>query len=497
MITLNDSKNIENIEKKEEDKSLEKTPKTNDIEIEKKLERTRKLSIVEGSFSSIAGGAGENYVSPYVLSLNASNAEIGFLSSFPGLFGPLMQIFGSKLMEKYDRKKLIVAFVALQALSWLLFVIAGILFLRSFYPDLIVPFLIISYIINITFGSIVSPSWFSMMGEITPEKMRGSYFAKRNRINGAIAIIVTIVAALWLDYSKKTDMVIYGFIALFVISAIGRSISAYYFTKHYIPKINFEKGYYFSFLQFIKKAPSNNFGHFAIYVALINLTVSFAGPFFAVYMLKDLHFNYTWFTLVNISASIFSVIMMPLWGKFADKYGNRELLRIGSLIVPFIPFFWLLNTNPIYLILIPQLISGIGWAAFNLGASNFIYDAVTVQRRGIVIAYYSLLNGVAVFIGASLGGLTAQYLHISFMNIFLFIFLISGIGRMIIVIFMLPHIKEVRKETTPIKKNPLFYIKHLNFINGTIHPIYGTLRNMMHPFSALKIRKDIKAKAKI
>jgi len=489
VITLDDSENIENIEKKGENKSLEKVPKTNDIEIEKKLEKTRKLSIIEGSFSAVSGGAGETYITPYAIALNATNAEVGFLSSFPGLFGPITQIFGSKLMEKYDRKKLIVTFVALQAASWLLFVVAGILFLRSFAPEFIVPFLIISYIINITFGSIVSPSWFSMMGEIVPEKLRGSYFAKRNKINGAIAIIVTIAAALWLDYSKRIDIVIYGFIILFIISAIGRTLSAYYFTKHYIPKINFEKGYYFSFLQFIKKAPSNNFGRFAIYVALVNLTVSFAGPFFAVYMLKDLHFNYTWFTLVNISASIFSVIMMPLWGKFADKYGNRELVRIGSLIVPFIPFFWLLNANPIYLILIPQLISGIGWTAFNLGASNFIYDAVTVQRRGIVIAYYSLLNGIAVFIGASLGGLTAQFFHPSWINIFLFIFLISGIGRIIIVIFMLPHIKEVRKETTPIKKNPLFYIKHLNFINETIHPLYGTLRNMMHPFSALKIKK--------
>ncbi|MEK6874000.1 MAG: MFS transporter [Nanoarchaeota archaeon] len=458
-------------------------------EIEKKLKKTRKLSITEGSFSAISGGAGENYVAPYALALNATNAEIGFLSSFPGLFGPITQIFGSKLMEKYDRKKLIVTFVALQAASWLLFIIAGILFLRSFAPEFIVPFLIISYIINITFGSIVSPSWFSMMGEITSEKMRGSYFSKRNRINGTIAIIVTVAAALWLDYTKKTDIVIYGFIALFIISAIGRSISAYYFTRHYMPKIKFEKGYYFSFIQFIKKAPFNNFGHFAIYVALVNLTVSFAGPFFAVYMLKDLSFNYTWFTLVNISASIFSVIMMPLWGKFADKYGNRELLRIGSIIVPFIPILWLFNSNPIYLILVPQLVSGIGWAAFNLGASNFIYDAVTVQRRGIVVAYYSLLNGIAVFIGASLGGLTAQYLHLSFMNVFLFIFLVSGIGRMIMVVSLLPHIKEVRNEITPREKNPLLYITHLHLINGPSHPLYGLLKVIVYPLSVFKIRK--------
>ena len=72
------------------DSSEKEDLKESDAEITQKLEKTRKLSIIEGSFSSIAGGAGENYVSPYALSLNASNAEIGFLSSFPGLFGPLM-----------------------------------------------------------------------------------------------------------------------------------------------------------------------------------------------------------------------------------------------------------------------------------------------------------------------------------------------------------------------------------------------------------------------
>ncbi|MEK6890679.1 MAG: MFS transporter, partial [Nanoarchaeota archaeon] len=460
--------------------------------IEKKLEKTRKLSIVEGSAASVSTGAGENYIPPYALALNANNAQIGLLSSFPGILGPLAQIFGSRLMEKYDRKKLIILFVSLQAASWLLFVVAGILFLKSFAPDLIIPFLITSYIINVVFGSFVSPSWFSMMGDIVPEKIRGRYFSKRNRIAGIVSIIATIVAAFWLDYTKNIDIAIIGFICLFIICSIGRFISAYYFTKHYVPKIKLEKGYYFSFFQFIKKAPTNNFGKFAIYVALINLTVSFAGPFFAVYMLKDLNFNYFWFTIVNISSGVFSILIMPLWGKFADKYGNRQLLKIGSLIVPFIPILWLFNTNPIYLILVPQLVSGLGWAAFNLGASNFIYDAVTVQRRGIILAYYSILNGIAVFIGAGLGGLTAQYLNISFMNVFLFIFLISGIARLLVVFLMLTKIKEVRENVTPIRLNPFVYLKEMHIMSGISHPVSGVQKALMHPKELEKIFKKKK-----
>ena len=466
---------IENNEKNQEEKEK-------NIEIEKKLEKTRKFSIKEGSFASIAGGVGENYVTPYALSLGANTAHIGYLTSFAGLFGPISQIIGSRLMEKYDRKKLIILFVALQSLSWLLFLLAGVFFLNKFSPELIVPFLILSYIVYIIFGSLAAPPWFSMMGDIVPDKIRGDYFSKRNRINGAIALIATLAAAFWLDYTKREDIIIIGFILLFAIASISRFISTYYFTKHYMPKIKLEKDYYFSLLQFIKKAPFNNFGRFAIFIALINLSVNIAGPFFAVYMLKDLGFNYVWFTAINMSAGLFAVIFIHPWGKFADKYGNREVLRLSGLLIPLLPILWIFSSNPYYLIFVPQLLSGIAWAGFNLSASNYIYDAVTVQRRAIVVSYYSLLNGIGVFIGAILGGLIAYYVHLSSINIFLFIFIVSGILRAAVFLLMFPLVKEVRKETVPIHRNPLLYLKE-------VKPIHDVLSLRSTPLAGISIFK--------
>ncbi len=467
--------------------------KPNDNKIEEKLEKTRKYSIKEGSYASISGGVGENYVTPFALSLGANSAHIGFLTSFAGLFGPISQIIGSRLIEKYDRKKLIIFFVALQSLSWLLFVLAGVFFLNKYSPEFVVPFLILSYIIYVIFGSLAAPPWFSMMGDIVPNKIRGDYFSKRNRINGAISLIVTLGAAFWLDYTKREDIIIIGFILLFIIASISRFISTYYFTKHYIPIIKLEKDYYFSPLEFIKKAPYNNFGRFAIFMALINLSVNIAGPFFAVYMLKELQFNYVWFTVINMSAGLFAVIFIHLWGKFSDKYGNREVLRLSGLLIPILPILWIFSPNPYYLIFIPQLLSGIAWAGFNLAASNYIYDAVTVQRRAIVVSYYSLLNGIGVFTGAILGGLVAYYVHLSFINIFLFIFIISGILRGLVFILMFPHIQEVRKETTPIHRNPLLYLKEIK----PIHDVLNIRSTPLAGISIFKKKDSLKEEAKI
>jgi len=306
---------------------------------------------------------------------------------------------------------------------------------------------------------------------LVSDKNRGKFFSKRNRITGFVAMGVTLLAALVLDYFRNKNIVLIGFVILFLLAAIFRYISAYFISKHYDPKHEIKKDSYFGFWQFVKKSPTNNFGKFVIFVALINLATNFAGPFFAVYMLKDLGFSYTWFMLINISTGIFTLLIMGFWGKFGDKYGNRALLKMGCIIIPFSPLFWLVSKNPLVIIFTAQLLSGLGWAAFNLATGNFIYDAVTPQRRGLCVAYYSIFNGVGIFIGATLGGFFAQYVQVSFMNIFLLIFLISSLMRIAIILIMFPLIKEVREV------QPLEGVKFMRYLAiGTPRPFFGIFR---------------------
>ncbi len=471
---------IEKSSKEDNKKVLEKTRD----KLEK--ERTMNLSIKEGSFTSAMSGLGDSYVTPYALTLNANNAQIGFLSSFVGLISPLSQLFGSRLMEKYPRKKIIVIFVLFQALVWIPILLLSFLLWKNLLVKYLPILLILFYSLYAVFGAVAGPSWFSLLGDIVPEKIRGKYFSKRNRINGSVALISTLIAAFLLDYFKTKGLILIGFSILFFLACIFRLISDYLFSKHYDPEFKLQDGYFFSIFQFAKKSTSNNFGKFVIFVSLINLATAIAGPFFTVYMLKDLHFSYTTFMLVNISSSIFSLLSFPLWGRISDKYGNRELLRIGSVLVPFLPIFWLVSSSPYYLAFVPQLIGGIGWAAFNFGASNFIFDSVSPQRRGLCVAYYNIFVGIGIFIGASLGGLLANYLSISFMNKLLFIFLISGITRLLIVFIFLPLIREIR-EVKEAKRNPVLYFKELMPMKGVVYELGHNLTKFTNKIGSLRI----------
>ncbi|MEK9184625.1 MAG: hypothetical protein AAB866_00460, partial [Patescibacteria group bacterium] len=94
-------------------------------EVEKK--KTMKLSVKEGSATAFMSGAGEAYIVPYALALNANNFQVGLLTSAVNLFGSSSQIIGSKLSYRFEKRKLILFSVFLQATMWLIILGLGIL----------------------------------------------------------------------------------------------------------------------------------------------------------------------------------------------------------------------------------------------------------------------------------------------------------------------------------------------------------------------------------
>ncbi len=420
-------------------------------------EKTKKLSIKDGVAWSVMQGAGPSYITPYALAIGANNAQIGFLTSIPSLLGTLSQLFTSKILEKNSRKKILVSGVFLQALTWLPILLVGYLFFyKGLDHGLSATLMILFYTLFIVFGSFVSPAWNSIMKDIV-DKARGNFFGKRNRVIGIFTLISMLTCGFILNYFKKTNLIFIGFVIIFGIAFVARLVSDYFLSKHYEPKLKLEKGYYFSLGSFIKNVPRSNFGKFAVFVALITFASAIASPFFAVYLLKDLNLDYIVWTLVIVANSLSALISMPLWGKFADRFGTLKVLKWTGAVVCLVPLSWfftmfLINVSVplviIYLMAI-ELFSGFIWAGFNLSAFNFIYDAVSREKLALCIAYYNVFNGVGIFLGATLGGILSS-MDIYFWGItpILFVFLVSGFARFIAYILMVSKFKEVRKVET-------------------------------------------------
>ncbi|MFZ5955262.1 MAG: MFS transporter [Nanoarchaeota archaeon] len=415
--------------------------------------KARKISIIEGSACSVMDGFGSRYITPYALALGANNTHIGFLSSIPSLIGDFSQLCSIRLIKKVPRKKIVFFGVLLQALMWLGIIFAGSLFfLFNLSSNLVLILLIFIYSCLIICGGFVEPIWNSWMKDIVPEKS-AAYFGKRTRICNSIALTSMLIAGFILDYFKQTKIFL-GFIILFFIAFIFRSVSALLFLKKYEPQYVHNEESYFSFRSFLKKIHQNNFGKFVIYVALIQFATAIASPFFSVYALKYLEFTYTQYTIMIMAPIIASILLVSSWGKFANKYGNSKVLKICGSMIWLIPFLWMfsplifiLNKNLawFYIILVEGF-SGSVWAGFNLSSSNFIYDAVTKDRIAYCFTYFNILGSIGTFIGAMIGGFISSSNFVFFgLSSILLIFLFSSIMRFSVFLIMAERIKEVRE----------------------------------------------------
>ncbi len=409
--------------------------------------KARRRSIKEGIFSSGKTSFGDYYISPFAIAVNASNSVVSLISSVSGLIGPLSQIFGSRLIEKFPRKKIVLRAVLIESFLWIPFVILSLLFYNGIITNLIPILLLIFFSIYTAVLSVGHPAWFSWVGDLVDESYRGRWFSKRNLIIGATTVLLTISASIFLDFMSKNNLSMIGFSILFGLAFLSRIQSYNVLSKQYEPKLRLKKGDYFSFSAFILRAPKTNFGRFTLFRFTYSIASYISSPLITIYLLRNLQFDYLTYMIIIMSVTIFSVLSMEVWGKFADRYGNYRTLIISSIMTVTLPLLWIISPSVVFLIFVAGLITGIANAGFNLSSGNFIYDNVSHEKRGLAISYFNMLDGLGIFIGAGIAAILIKYLQTPIQPIIV-IFIIGFIARSLVVSLWINHMHESRKTET-------------------------------------------------
>ncbi|MFN3467793.1 MAG: MFS transporter, partial [Candidatus Brocadiales bacterium] len=372
------------------------------------------------------------------------NIQIGVLNSLPRLFVSLSQLKTADLVERFgSRKRLIVPAVFLHAIS--------------FIPIALTPFLmgntallllILGYTWCMVSAHFAGPAWGSMMSDLVPVRRRGSYFGRRDRLLGFVSVLSVFLAGYYLNWiagplPARKEEALFGFFVVFLVAGSARTVSGYLMTLIYDPPLRIKEEHYFSFWDFLKRAPEGNFGRYVTFVATIHFATLMSAPFFAVFMLRDLGFSYLTYSVLVTVAHTVALLSGPFWGRYADKVGNLKVLRICSCILPLLPVLWTFSQDVRYLFFV-QILSGIGWGGFNLCSVNFVYESAIPEKRTRCMSYYSATNGVAAFVGTLLGGFLASHLPHLMGYRLLFLFLLSGTIRALAGLFLLTKVKEVR-----------------------------------------------------
>ena len=424
---------------------------TSPLSATKSIASSLEISWKEGIVAAVMYGITEYYVIPYGLFLGATAQQIGWLVAIPYLLASLSQLLAARAVQWVgSRLRFLVASASLQAV--LLVPMAGLVFWPAAWRMEILLVLMVGFrVVN----NLIVTTWGSLMSDYLPAEKRGGYFGWRSRVVGVAGVFGMMCGGLLL-FTTKASHAAMGFCLLFLVAALCRGISAALLSRmadlpmHHTPEDEF------TFLMFVRRFRESNFVRFVVYVASITFATFLAAPYFSVYMLRDLHWNYLMYMAVHLAGVLASLVAFPIWGRHADVVGNANILKITSLLLPLIPLGWLVSRNPVYLMSV-EFFSGFVWGGFNLCATNFIYDSVSPSKRVRCLGYFTVINGVAMCAGAFLGGILAERIAPVAGFRLLSVFLLSGLLRFAAHFVLSRHFQEVRDSARAVSSRELFF----------------------------------------
>ncbi len=413
--------------------------------------RTSKSLVREGVLDAAKMGASETYLGAFGVFLGGAPFQIGALATLPPLIGSIVQSVGMRMSERASsRRDMVANLMRLQAL--LLLPVAAIPFLFDLGHEAVTALIGVVVLYQMTVG-LIAPVWNSLVGDLLPPLSRGEFFGFRNKWMAIVTFSAVVLAGQTVHWFSEFGLARWGFSIIFLFSALSRFLSARAFQGVDDLSLHVPDDSKFTFWQFVARAKYSNFVKFVFFISCMNFAASISGPYFAMYMLQDLNLSYAHFTVVVAAAVLAQFVVMRSWGAMSDQFGNRTILKVCGTLVTINPVLWLISSN-FWFVVFVQFYSGVFWAGFTLAAANFVFDAVTPPKRARCVAYQAIINGFLVFLGSSVGGWVVHLVPMSWVehlgiwvphSKFLALFVLSGILRAGVMLFLFPSFKEVRQ----------------------------------------------------
>jgi MFS family permease len=397
-------------------------PKFSKNELRKSLQASTIDGIFAAIFSNIAGGV---LLSNFLVQLDAGAIAFGMLSSIP-MLANLLQPWGARLSERTSsRQQYSFLIYGISRLLWLILAVAiGIASWQKMNADWLVIGTLTILFISHVLGALGSASWMSWLATIVPRRLRGRYFGLRNSA-ASLTILIT-VPLLGLLVSKWPSGSFQGYGVVLAVGVVAGllSLGCQLFMTDVNPQLQKKSQ---SLTQSIqnpshtndsKRVDSNplrdrNFAIFLLYFGLWMFAVNVSAPFLNLYLLDTLNLDVSWVTCYSALMSGAHLLMMLLWGRLADRIGNRPLLFLVGIIASLLPLLWLgTNTNPISIWLwfpLLHLLRGGTWAALDLCSQNIQLEIAPKFQQSNYFAIAAAIAGVSGTLGTTLGGFLAQW----------------------------------------------------------------------------------------
>ncbi|MGB5695187.1 MAG: MFS transporter [Polyangiales bacterium] len=388
--------------------------------------RALRLSLADALFYALMVGAGEVYFLADAVRLGATSLEQALVITLPlcvGTLGPLMSL--AVLGRFHRRKALVVTAATVQAL--ILFSIVSTDATGILSPRVLIGFACAYQICAQAAGT----AWASWYGDLVPARIRGRYFATRNRIAQSSTCGSLIVAGLllqWLEPGAAGAVVAgaggLGYGIIFGAAGLFRLVSVMLLALSPEPRAELLSDRHEA-LSFARSEEALPVRRILVFAAALQLSVYMASPYFGPFMLEELKLTYTEYMAGSVAVVVMKFASLPAWGRMIDRYGARAVLLLAAVLVGLVPLPWLW-VRGVAMVIAAQALSGLSWGGHEVSQFSLLLESSHARSRLHVFAFMSVITGIAQLVGSLLGG----WLLLALDRRFAVVFIVSAICRL-------------------------------------------------------------------
>jgi len=265
-------------------------------------------------------------------------------------------------------------------------------------------------------GAVAGPAWNSLIRDIVPQDTMGRLFSTRMVLGTAFALSLTLAGGYFVDYWRDwfPNQALYAYSILFAagllfglagLLAVGR------LPEPTMPAA--DQGPLRDLL--LGPLKDRNFRGVLRYIAFWNFALNLAGPFFIVYLLDRIRLPLSMVTMLVVTSQATNLVFLRIWGKLADRYSNKSVLRVSGPMFLLAILLWTFTTLPdrhaltVPLLFAIHVLSGMSAAGVSLATANIALKLSPQGQAHSYMTVYGLAGAVTGAIAPMLGGVFADF----------------------------------------------------------------------------------------
>jgi hypothetical protein len=238
-----------------------------------------------------------------------------------------------------------------------------------------------------------------------PESVRSPFYSNLNMIIGILNMILLNIAGLFADYFKSRGNEILGIVLLRAAACLFAVVEIYNLSR--IREYPYARPAVRINLRDIFTNPLKNKRYRAVMAVIVlwTFTASMPGPFYQVYLIKNLEISYSFLSVVNLLNIPVLLIAMPIWGRVIARLGDVRLMPAlsGMIALHFLSLAFVTAENYQWLYPLTVFYYFLLAAGITQAASLMPFKFMPEVNQSNYLSFYGTVNTLAALLGTLAG----------------------------------------------------------------------------------------------